>query len=125
MEASMIRRSSMGLVWVVLLTIAAACSASNPQPQVVPPAATGGSPSVPLTNTLPPAAPTNTPAPPAPTTELPQPSETSAPTATPTPTPKPRLPAATARPRNTVTPLNVSYQVVEIKRTSGEQAALV
>ena len=56
--------------------------------------------------------------------EPPQPTETSAPTATLTRTPRPRSTAATVRPRNTATPLNVTYEVVEIKRKSGDEATL-
>ena len=33
--------------------------------------------------------------------------------------------AATVRPRNTATPLSVSYEVVEIKRRPGDEATLV
>lgn len=122
----MFRQHLLWLVFAVLLGMAVACSASNPQPQV-PPAATSGSQSAPPTSTLPPAAPTNTPAPPAPTevtptSEPPQPTDTAEPTATLTQTPKPR---ATARPRNTATPLSVSYNVVEIKRLPGDEATLV
>ena len=118
------------LVLVLLLVIASACSPSNPQPQTAPPTATAGAQAAPPTSTLPPGAPTNTPAQPSPTETAPaaepsQPTETSAPTAALTITPKPRGTVATARPRNTTTPLNVSYQVIEIKRNPGDEATLV
>ncbi len=126
----MLRRQLPRLVLVVLLAIASACSPGNPQPQTAPPAATSGSQAAPPTSTLAPAAPTNTLAQPArtetaPAAEPSQPTETATPSATPTQTPKPGLPAATARPRNTATPLNVSYQVIEIKRNPDGGATLV
>ena len=126
----MLRRHWPWLSLVMLLVIASACSPGNPQPQSAPPTATGGAQAAPPTNTLPPACTANAPAQPAPTdtapaAEPPQPTETSAPTATLTRTPRPRGTVATARPRSTAAPLNVSYQVVEIKRTSGEQATLI
>jgi len=118
------------LLWpvlVALLVIASACSSSNPQSPTAPPTATAGSPSTVSTATLAPAAPTNTAtsAELAPTAEPPQPTETSTPTATFTLTPKPRVPAGTVRPRQTAAPLNVTYQVIEIKRTSDIQATLI
>jgi hypothetical protein len=60
----------------------------------------------------------------APTVEPPQPTVTSAPAATLTGTPRPRLTVATVRPRNTTTPLNVTYEVAEIKRKPGDEATL-
>ena len=125
----MFQGRSLWLAAFVLIAIAAACSPGGPPPQTVPPTATGGSQSTPPTSTLAPAAPTNTPAQPAstetaPTAELPQPTDTSAPTATLTRTPRPRSTAATVRPRNTAAPLNVTYQVVEIKRKAGDEATL-
>ena len=126
----MLKRHMPRFVFVVLLVIASACSPGNPQPQTAPPATAGGSQSAPPTSTLAPAAPTNTPGQLAPTETAPtaeplQNSETSTPSVTPTQTPKPRLPAATALPRNTATPLNVSYQVIEIKSNPGDGATLV
>ena len=131
----MFRRRGLWLVltaWLVMLT---ACSASNPQPPVAPPAATSGSQAAPPTNTLPPVALTNTPAPTevAPTDELPQPTDTIEPTtalastlaATLTRTPKPRLTVATVRPKQTAAPLTVTYEVVGIKRQPGDEATLV
>lgn len=125
----MFQGRSLWLAAFVLIAIAAACSPGGPSPQTVPPAATAGSQPVP-TNTLPPAAPTNTPAQLAPTeiaptVEPPQPTGTSAPTATLTSTPRRRATAATARPRNTATPLTVTYEVVEVKRKSGDEATLI
>jgi hypothetical protein len=125
----MFQRRLLWLTLAVLLVIVGACSSRNPPPQV-PPTATVESQSAPPTNTLPPAAPTDIPAQPAPTNiastaELPQPNETPTPTATLTRTPRPRGTAATARPRQTATPLNVSYEVSEIKRESGDAAILV
>ncbi len=114
------------LLWLslaALLAIASACSAGNPQPQAAPPTATSGSPAVPPTMTLAPAAPTNTPAQPSPTAEPSQPTETSTPTVTPTQTLRP--PAGTVRPRQTAAPLNVTYEVVEIQRETDDQATLV
>lgn len=121
------------LSWLVLLILSAAltaCSSNDPAPPVAPPTATGRSQSAPPTSTLPPAAPTDTPASPAPTevastTEPLPPIETDGPTATPTSTPRPRSSAATVRPRQTATPLNVSYEVAEIKRLPGDEATLV
>jgi hypothetical protein len=126
----MIRRHLPWLVLIVLLVIASACSSRNPQPQAAPPTATGGAQSAPPTSTLAPAVTANAPAQPAPTdtalaAEPPQAAETSAPTATLTRTPRPRGTVATARPRNTAAPLNVTYEVVEIKRISDIQATLV
>ena len=61
-----------------------------------------------------------------PTVKPPQPTETSAPTATLTRTPRPRATAATARPRNTATTsLALTYEVVEVKRKPGDEAALI
>jgi hypothetical protein len=123
----MFTRRLLWLVLVVLLVIASACSSSNPQSPAAPPTATAGSPSTVSTATLAPAAPTNTTAPTefAPTAESPQPTETASPTVTPTQTPKPRVSAGTVRPRQTAAPLNVTYQVIEIKRTSDIHATLV
>jgi hypothetical protein len=39
--------------------------------------------------------------------------------------PKPRLTIATVRPKQTAAPLNVTYEVVGIKRQPGDEAALV
>jgi len=121
----MLRRSVLWLAIFALIAVTSACSPGNPQPPAVPPTTAGELQAAPPTNTLPPAAPTNTPAQTAPTAEPPQPTETSAPTATPTRTPRPRLTPATVRPRSTATPLNVSYEVAEIKREPGERAVLV
>jgi hypothetical protein len=126
----MLRRHLPRFVLVVLLVVASACSPGGPQPQTAPPTAAGGTQSAPPTSTLAPAAPTNTPgqlAPTetAPTAGPPPTTETSTPSVTPTQTPKPRLPAATALPRNTATPLEVSYQVIGIKSNPGDGATLV
>ncbi len=126
----MFRRSSLWLVVFVVMATLVACSSSNPQPQAVPPTATGSSQPVPqpvATGTLPPVATTNAPTPTeiAPTIEPSPPTETSTPTATPTLTPSPRPPVSTVRPRQTAAPLNVSYEVVEIKRGLDDQAILV
>jgi hypothetical protein len=125
----MFRRRSLWLAMAALIATSVACSVGGPAPQVSPPTATVSSQAVP-TNTLPPIAPTNLPVHPtatesAPTSEPPQPTETSTLTATPTQTPRPRGTVATARPKQTATPLNVNYEVVEIKRKSGEEATLV
>jgi hypothetical protein len=126
----MFHRRSLWLTVVVVLVIAPACSSNSPAPQAAPPTATSGSQAAPPTNTLPPAAPTNVPVPDsAPTIEPPQPTEippaTATATTTFTPMPKPRGTAATARPRGTAAPLNVTYEVIEVKRKSGEEATLV
>ncbi len=125
----MFRRRLLRPVTVVVLVLASACSPNSPLPQAAPPTATSGSQPTPPTSTLPPAAPTNLPAQPAPTAiaptaELPQPTEPSTPTATLTRTPGPRSTAATLRPRSTAAPLNVTYEVVEIKRKPGDEATL-
>jgi cytoskeletal protein RodZ len=123
----MFRRLALWLTMFLLIAMAAACSSTTPAPQAAPPTATAGSPSTSPTATLAPAAPTNTAtsAELAPTAEPPQPTETSTSTATFTPTPKPRVPAGTVRPKQTAAPLSVTYQVIEIKRVSDIQAALV
>jgi hypothetical protein len=125
----MFRRSSLWLVVFVVMATSVACSSSNPQPQAEPPTATAGSQPVPppvATSTLPPVATTHAPAPTeiAPTIEPPPLIETPTPTATPTRTPRPRLTVSTVRPRQTAAPLNVSYEVVAIKRGPGDQASL-
>ncbi len=127
---SLFQVRSLRLAAIVLMALATACSPGAPPPQTVLPAATGGSPSTPPTSTLAPAAPIQastqpTPTEIAPTIELLQPTGTSASTATPTGTLRPRTTAATARPRNTAAPLNVTYEVVEIKRKPGDEATLI
>ncbi|HTP10391.1 MAG TPA: hypothetical protein VMP08_19190 [Anaerolineae bacterium] len=120
----MFRRHLPWLAFTVLLVIVSACSSNVPAPQIAP--TTGGSQSASPTNTLPPAKPTDTSAPTAIVSTIePSPTDTAEPTATFTSTPKPRLTVATVRPRNTATPLNVTYQVLEIKRQPGDEAMLV
>jgi len=130
----MFRKPTVWAVIVVLFVLAAACSSGNPQPPAAPPTATAGPQAIPPTNTLSSVAPTDAstqsvptkvaPTEVAPTVEPPQPTATTKPPATLTRTPKPRL-AVTVSPHNTITPLNVTYEVAEIKRLPGDVATLV
>ena len=119
----MFRQRSIWALWLLLSMVSAACSSGGPSPQAAPLTATASvQPAVTLasaTSTLPPLAPTILP-----TASLP-PTAPIVSTGTATQTPKPRLPAATVRPRVTAAPLEISYDVVEIKREQGEQATLM
>ncbi len=126
----MFQGRSVWLAAFALMALAAACSPGGPPPQTVLPVATGSPQSTPPTSTLAPVAPTQSstepaPAEIAPTIEPLQLTGTSAPTATFAGTPRPRSTAATVRPRNTAAPLNVTYEVVEIKRKPGDEATLI
>jgi len=128
----MFRPRSIWPIGLFLIAILVACSSSSPNPQAAPPSAPAGvqptaTATLPSLSSTPPPAPTDTPTEALPPTASATRTATATATATvtSTQTPKPRLPVATVRPRVTAAPLTVSYDVVEIKRESGEQATLM
>jgi len=126
----MFRPRSIWPIGLFLIAILVACSSSSPNPQAAPPSATAGvqpttTATLPSLSSTPPPMPTDTPTEALPPTASATRTATATATVTSTQTPKPRLPVATVRPRVTAAPLTVSYDVVEIKRESGEQATLM